>query len=63
MKRRKLTVDERHELAAKYLPTPAEIAAACLAMQAEWSEAEKARRRGQIVEPWDVPVVRSEGEW
>jgi hypothetical protein len=32
----------------EYMPTPEEIRQACLAIQATWSEAERARRRAMI---------------
>lgn len=36
---------ERHEAAAKFMPTPDEIAAACEQIQQGWSEDDKRRRR------------------
>lgn len=40
---------------AAYVPTEAEIAAACRAIQATWSPAEKERRRVDKPEPWSLP--------
>lgn len=46
---------------AKHLPTPAEIAAACRAIQAGWSDRERRYRAGlPDYEPYTVPRVRSE---
>lgn len=43
----------------KYDPTPAEIAAECEAIRAEWDEKEEQRRRcGWRTNDYTVPVVR-----
>lgn len=52
----RLTLRERQR--AEYIPTPAEIEAGCLAVQATWDEAERERRSGMRVMTWDVPSVR-----
>lgn len=56
MKKRKLTVDERHELAEKYMPTPEQIAAECAAIQDGWGEIER-RRRSAPERPVDMTTV------
>lgn len=41
-----------------YLPSPGEIAAACAAIQSEWSETERARRaRGMAGQPRGAKVL------
>lgn len=45
-------------------PTPEEIAAKCKEISDEWSEDEKARRRGMSKtdgDRWNVPTVRESG--
>jgi hypothetical protein len=50
---------KQHE-AGIYLPTADEIRAACLRIQAGWTEAERISRRGGFVEtvPADTPIVK-----
>lgn len=42
-----------------FIPTPEEIRRACLRIQATWSEAERRKRAGIVVEPWEPPQVDS----
>ena len=51
-----MDASERHEKAAKYMPTPEEIKAACKAIQEEWSEPERMRRSAPE-RPIDMTVV------
>lgn len=58
------SLDQQRESRAEYMPTPDQIAAACLEINSTWSEFEKAKRRGVRLDDcdrWDVPLVR-EGE-
>lgn len=57
-RKQKLDVSERHELAAKYMPTPEEISAECELIQKTWTKAERRRRSTRREYNWQVPAVR-----
>lgn len=62
---RRLTVDERHEAAAKYMPTQEQIAAECELIRATWSDCERLRRSGirkSDGDEWCMPAVRCDPE-
>lgn len=55
-----MDASELHEAAAKYIPTPKEIAKECEMIQRGWSESERARRRGirkDQADAWHLPTV------
>ena len=43
---------------APFLPTLEEIAEGCAKIRQTWTEAEKRKRRGELLpEPWTVPIM------
>ncbi|QDV54905.1 hypothetical protein [Rosistilla oblonga] len=43
---------------SSFMPSPDEIAAQCLAVQAGWSPQERVRRQRGLVERYGIPLVR-----